>query len=438
MQWDSVSRIRASFAFPAAVLLALPFLAGHALAAPTLKTLYSFCQEAGCADGNRPTQKLTMDGDGNLFGTTEEGGTQNAGVVFELVRNGDSYTFRKLYDFCSEANCADGSSPETNLILDMDGNLYGTTAFGGPDHRGTVFKLAPNRHGTKWKLKTLYGFCRVANCIDGDFPVSGLTYQGEQSGVPYDGTAPLYGATAGGGDSGAGTVFRLTFTSGKAKEKTLYSFCPLEGCGDGRNPVGGPILDAAGNLYGLTGDGGVGHGTAYKLSADQQFAATAMYQFCRVGNCDDGLLPMGRLTIDGQGNFFGATENGGLPGSNGVLFKLSPKGGHGWKETTIYDFCSKDACSDGGDPNGDLAMDADGNLFGSAFIEGAHHNGVIFKFGKGKETVLYPFCSVGDRCSDGSSPIGSVILDAAGNIFGTASAGGTGAPASGTVFELTP
>ena len=197
-------------------------------------------------------------------------------------------------------------------------------------------------------------------------------------------------------------------------------------------------MDAAGNLYGLTGDGGVGQGTAYELSPkNKQYVATALYDFCHVGNCEDGLLPLGRLTLDAKGNLFGATENGGLPGSDGILFKLVPKGENS-RQTVLYDFCSEDNCTDGADPNGDLAMDADGDLFGSAFTEGANHNGAIFKFSNGKEQVLYPFCSVGDRCSDGSAPAGSVITDAAGNIFGTTSAGGTGVPASGTVFELTP
>src|SRR5262249_33758023 len=164
----------------------------------------------------------------------------------------------------------------------------------------------------------------------------------ERSGALYDGTSPLYGATAGGGDFGSGTVFRLTFQSGKdrAKEKILYSFCALDGCNDGKGPMGGPILDAAGSLYGLTGDRGVGHGTAYKLSIDEQFAETVIYRFCQVGNCEDRLIPMGRITMDAQGNLFGATENGGQLGSNGILFKISPKGRHGWKETVLYDFCS--------------------------------------------------------------------------------------------------
>lgn len=212
--------------------------------------LHPFCALANCADGGSPSA-LTMDAGGNLYGVAG-GGAHAAGLVFELSPpvSGHVWSASDLYDFCSAAACADGSSPHGPLIIDGLGNLLGTTSDGGAHSAGTVYKLAPG--GAQ---SVLYSFCSEVNCVDGRSPLSG---------VVMDKLGALYGATVLGGrrNQNAGTVFRLVGTT----MKTPYRFCAQPSCADGAYPIVGLAIDKAGNLFGTTERGGsLDEGSVFEL-----------------------------------------------------------------------------------------------------------------------------------------------------------------------------
>ncbi len=220
--------------------------------AGTLVTVHSFCGTTNssgyCVDGAGPTG-LVQASNGDLYGTTEYGGTSDGGTVFKLTPNGALTT---LYSFCAQTNCADGSWPTSALIQAADGNLYGTTTYGGGfGQNGTVFKITPTG-----KLKTIYRFCSLVNCADGVEPMYSGLIQGT------DGN--LYGTTSSGGTAYAGTLFKIT-TAGTLT--TLYNFCSQSGCTDGLGPQAGLIQGTNGALYGTTNGGGTyGYGTVFSLS----------------------------------------------------------------------------------------------------------------------------------------------------------------------------
>ena len=212
--------------------------------------LYSFCAQTNCTDGASPDAGVVLDQRGNLYGTTNQGGVYGngcgivgCGVVFKITPEGK---YRVLHTFCAEDACADGANPVAGLVLDQEGNLYGTTSWGGANREGVVFKLTP-----KGKETVLYSFCAQTNCTDGSNPVAGLV---------FDQKGNLYGTTRFGGaydgcysGVGCGLVFKLT---PKGKETVLYSFCAQTNCTDGAIPYAGLVFDRKGNLYGTTQYGG--------------------------------------------------------------------------------------------------------------------------------------------------------------------------------------
>ncbi len=171
---------------------------------------------------------------GNLYGTTDEGGAADRGVVFQLRPNAKrtKWSYRVLYSFCQEFDCADGSSPTRSpLILDVAGNIFGTTYGGRADGFGTVFELSPTKSGKKWKYNTVYSFS--AQQADGHDPIGGVTYVGAAIGARYDDMSPLFGVTLHGGTTDRGTVFELTPSSGRKKswrESVIFTFC--NDCGE--------------------------------------------------------------------------------------------------------------------------------------------------------------------------------------------------------------
>lgn len=218
----------------------------------TLTTLYTFCSQTNCSDGEYPLAGLVQATDGNFYGTAEMGGANGYGTVFQITPSG---TLTTLYNFCSQPNCNDGQFPSIPLIQATDGNFYGVTAGGGNNGYGTVFQITPS--GT---LTTLYNFCSQTNCSDGESPSAALIQA-------TDGN--FYGTTLRGGTKGFGSIFKIT--SGGTLT-TLYSFCVRTNCADGAYP-GGLIQATNGRIYGPTSAGGAtrnslcrqGCGTAFTL-----------------------------------------------------------------------------------------------------------------------------------------------------------------------------
>lgn len=267
-----------------------------------LTTIYNFCSSANCTDGNNPVGSLVQGADGSLYGTTAGGGTHSGGTVFQVTPVGKLIT---LYDFCASANCDDGEEPAAGLVQGRNGNFYGTTQLGGINDGGTVFEIT-----TAGKLTTLYRFCALPACTDGAEPMSGLVqapngnfygetiFGGTGFGVIFeitpvgnlttlfsfdgtDGSGPLggliqaadggfYGVTTNGGTGsslecagGCGTVFKIT---AGGKLTTLYNFCSSINCTDGARPYGPLAQGTDGNFYGTTSDFDVNNGTVFEIT----------------------------------------------------------------------------------------------------------------------------------------------------------------------------
>ena len=215
----------------------------------TFTTLYTFCSQSGCADGNECEGSLVEGTEGDFYGTTSAGGANGYGTVFRITSAG---TLTTLYNFCSQSACTDGASPEAGLVLARNGELYGTTVFGGSANAGTAFAITP-----KGTFKSLYSFCSQAGCLDGQHPLAGLLQA-------TDGN--FYGTTSSAGSNMYGTIFQLT-PSGEIA--TLYSFCSESGCADGGSPEGDLLQDTNGILYGTTAVNTLGNGingTFFSLS----------------------------------------------------------------------------------------------------------------------------------------------------------------------------
>lgn len=310
----------------------------------TETVLYNF---SGGADGRNPYNGLVQDSSGNLYGTTELGGSSGCdfglgcGTVFKIDTSG---TETVLYNFTGGA---DGGYPLGGLVRDSSGNLYGTTEGGGSGAWGTVFKL-----DTTNTLTTLYNFTGGS---DGGQP----TYEA----LIMDGSGNLYGTTEFGGSSGAGTVFKVD-TSGV--ETVLHSFSG--GTTDGCSPLGGATMDASGNLYGTAESCGSGIDAGIVWKVDTTGTETVLYNF--TGGTDGG-NPFAGVILDSSGNLYGVTEVGGTAGY-GTLFQVS-----GTTETVLRSFSS---ASDGAFPIGGLIFDADGNIYGTAQVGGSGNSGTVWGF----------------------------------------------------------
>lgn len=382
------------------------------------ETVYSF--DYNGSDGAYPDASLVADAAGNFYGTTSSSGIYNSGVAFELSPNGGGGWTEKLLHNFGEGQ--DGSAPYGAMIFDTAGNLYGTTTGGGSHGGGTVFELSPNGSGG-WTETILLN---IGNGADGSAPYCSLV---------FDRSGNLYGTTSAGGVDYGGTVFELSPNGrGGWTEAVLHSF----GAGtDGAYPPAGLIFDGAGNLYGTTYAGGTSNvGTVFELSPNGggSWTETVLYGFNNNGS--DGNYPYAGLVFDSAGNLYGTTYDGG--NSNfGTIYKLSPNGGGGWTETVLHSFDF--STTDGAYPSDSVIFDSAGNFYGTTENGGANYYGTAFEFspaggGNWTEALLHSF----GGAMDGSVPYGGLIMDRAGNLYGTTVQGGSGAPAFGTVFEITP
>ena len=234
----------------------------------------------------------------------------------------------------------------------MNGNLYGSTPNGGNEGGGSVFMLSPNPKHARWKIKTLHGFCSGAPCVDGTQPGSRLTYRGADTGLPYDGVSPLYGTTGLGGWNDAGIDLRgsrLTRGGHGWKERVIYTFCARSQCADGGAPLG-LTLDGAGHLTVATHGGGAHNGgTVLQLSPagkNKEWNAQVLYSFCALARCIDGSGPDTALLRDAEGNLYGGTSFGGnaRAAHPGVVFKKLRSDGANWHESVLHAFCSQRDC----------------------------------------------------------------------------------------------
>ena len=299
--------------------------------------LHTFVQ----TDGSTPTSALVFDAQGNIYGTTIQGGPGGSGVAFKLTPSG---TYKILHAF---TDTRDGGNPQ-GVTLDGAGNLYGVSRTGGPNNSnncnfgcGTLWKLSP-----PGKLTVLHNF---AGGTDGNAPV-GI--------VVLDPAGDVYGTTRSGGNINSdGTVFKYT-------KNGLYSVRPLT-ASFGINPTGGLVLDGQGNFYGPTNGGTVGDGSIFRMDATLTF--TGAFSFTGA----DGQNPNGGLTLDADGNIYGTTYDGGTSGS-GTAFEITSTG-----ETVLHSF---DAPTGGQNPAAGVAIDAAGNIYGTTFHGGGTSNyGVVFK-----------------------------------------------------------
>jgi uncharacterized repeat protein (TIGR03803 family) len=317
-------------------------------------------------EGAYPAGGLILDAAGNLYGTTAAGGSKSySGTVFKLSPGGHGeWTETVLHAFHNK----DGVSPAARLIFDTAGNLYGTTQQGGAYNSGVVFKLAPDPNG-RWTETVLHSF----NGKDGNLPYSAVIF--DSLGNLYGTTAGgLYGAVSHGNwncSGGAcGNVFKLApGADGKWTETVLHSFNGK----DGVEPAASVVFDKAGNLYGTTvfgGDlnltecGGYGCGTIFKVAPgpNGKWSETVLHKF---NGFVDGSYPFAEMIFDATGNLYGTTWYSG-----GMVFKLAPSTAGKWNETILRRFSGKD----GWNPVAGLVFDKSGNLYGTTQFGGKFDN----------------------------------------------------------------
>jgi len=324
------------------------------------------------------------------------------GVIWPVITAQSAQaSFSTIYNFCALTNCTDGERANGALIQSSDGSLYGTTVAAGANESGTVFKITVDG-----SLTTLYSFCSEANCTDGFAPGTGLI-QGSKG--------DFFGTTSQGGANGAGTVFKI---SPSGTLTTLHSFDTT----DGEYP-NGLVQGTNGEFYGTTSEGGTtGAGTVFKMTSDGEL--TTLYSFCSQTACVDGSYPNG-LIHGPHGDYYGTTSDGGAS-NHGTVFKVTATGA----ETAIYSFCAQPNCTDGEYPYGGLVQGGS-DLYGTTSAGGSGNFGTAFKItSAGALKTLYSFIE-----TDGASPQAALLRATNGDLYGSLFLGGTG---DGTLFKLTP
>jgi uncharacterized repeat protein (TIGR03803 family) len=356
-----------------------------------LTNLYSF---PGVNDGANPKAGLAQGSDGNFYGTTYSGGTNNAGTVFQMSVSG---ALTSLYSFTGGG---DGGDPIAGLTQGSDGNFYGTTESGGASGHGTVFQISTNGAFTP-----LYSFTGGS---DGASPQGGLVRGSD---------GYFYGTTASGGASQEGTVFQI---SPSGAVNTLYAFT---GGADGGLPENALVQGSDGILYGTTTQGGTNYaGTVFEITTNESL--TTLYTFTGFAGQVFEDYPNG-LVLGSDGNLYGTTFGYQYGPDFGTAFKIAPDG----LLTILHAFTGRD---DGGNPIASLTQGTDGNFYGTTTIGGTHNNGTVFQITtNGSLATLFSFTGG----FDGAQPRGSLIQGSDGSFYGTAYMGGEGG--SGTVFRLT-
>ena len=390
--------------------------------AQTFQVLHSFTDGL---DGAEPWAGVTVDQHGNVYGTTVYGGTSNRGTVFRLTHQGSGWIFSPLYSFTAN----DGEFTKAPLTIGPDGTLFGTTFAGGAAGFGTVYNVRPPATPCRgvicfWTETVLYSF---TGAPDGAAPGYGA--------LVFDQAGNLYGTTTYGGANNGGVAYTLTHLQQGWTESVIYTLADLH---TGTNPYSGVTFDNAGNLYGTTSTaGGSGDGAVYELSpSGSGWTGQFVYAFPVRDEKGAGGNPYGGVIFDAAGNLYGDTVNGGANGV-GTIYQLTPAGGS-WTETVLYSFTGS---YEG--PEYGLSIDAAGNLYGTTYQGGPDQLGNVFRLspsnGQWVYTDLYDFTDGGD----GAYPLAGVAVDANGNLYGTTEIGGARVGncsdlGCGTVWEITP
>jgi uncharacterized repeat protein (TIGR03803 family) len=357
--------------------------------------LHSFA--GGSGDGSGPEGSLIRASDGNFYGTTSLGGASNRGTIFRLTPAG-ALTVLHSFTGSFSVRTGDGFEPNGGLIQASDGNLYGTTRWGGLSDFGTVFRIS-----LSGAYAVLRSFARDAG---GGDPLGGLVQAADGN---------LYGTTSGGGTYSRGTVFRVVTTSGATT--VLYSFGGV--ANDGAGPTTSLIRASDGNLYGTTtGGGAFGYGTIFRITTSGTL--TQLYSFAAIGASSGGDKGLVQAS---DGNLYGMTSRGGA-NDRGTVFRMSLGG----TVSTLYDF---DSVSN--TPAGNLVQASDGNLYGVTSC-GDNNNGTVFKISLSGAASLHYLFGLGGT-GDGRCPSGGLIQGSDDALYGMTSAGG--AHNAGTVFRLT-
>jgi uncharacterized repeat protein (TIGR03803 family) len=339
--------------------------------------------------GSNSQSPLVMDSNGDLFGTTANGGAFGYGTIFEIAKG--SSTVTTLHSF----NLTDGANPYAGVTLDSKGNLYGTATLGGPSNEGVVYELTPGS-GT---LAILGSF----NGADGADPYGG---------VILDSSGDLFGTTQYGGNSSVGTIWEIV--SGSGSVTTLASF----DTSNGARPYAGLVADSNGDFFGTTQFGGAGSdGTIFELQKNSTSIVTVA-SF----NGTDGSDPQAPLILDSNDNLFGATTTGGANGK-GTIFEQPAINNN-------INVLASFTTNSGSDPVGPL-IESGGTFYGTASSGGSQNAGTVFVLNSGSSSIT-TLASL--TSSIGQTPNGGVVMDTGGNLFGTAALGGAGG--NGAVFEL--
>ena len=429
----------------AAVLLAV-VVSGNTLA-QTLTTLYSFTGANGDGEYPFPNGRLASDSNGALYGTTAGGGTNYNGTVYQLVPpavKGGSWTENVLYRF---AGGADGKQPSMGVVFDQNGNLFGSTQFGGNAQAcgggcGTIFELSPPAQpGGQWTHTVLYTF---QGSFDGQYP--GVMVFGPNG--------SLYSTTSSGGTPGVqchtnyrikfgcGTVFEFTppaQKNGSWSKTVVYTFPQFKG--DGVGPDDEIVFDSLGNIYGTSGGGTLGYGTAYELTppaGNGAWKETVLHNFSGSNGAGG---PGGTVTLGPNGVLYGTVSQSGTVNASGQIYQLTPPAqpGGAWTETVLYNFPGFKG--DATTPAYTLAIDPQGNLYGTSVFGGSTACylgcGTVFKLappavsgGAWTESVLR------DLGNSGQNPNSCVVQFQNGLLFGTTTY--LGAQDVGAVFTLVP
>ncbi len=416
-----------AFLLAVAIALTLPSLATFA-AAQTESIIHTF---ATAHDAQGPQSTLVMDSMGNLYGAAIYGGVHNSnGAIFKLTPPSapdGSWTESVIYSFSSGTT---GTGPGGRLAIDKAGNLYGVAEQGGDPicQCGTVFKLKPPTvGGGSWQFLVMHTFTGT----DGVYPLTG---------VALDNKGAVYGTTVYGGSLGDGVAYKISSSGSDFTETILKNFTVSS------YQTGPFILDAAGNLYGTSVSGGAyGDGSVFKLSPPEggtgEWVETLLYS----GNIGlTGGNPLGALVMDSKGQIYGTNSSGGVlssggPGS-GTIFRLSPPlaAGGAWTHSTLYTFTG---LADGRLPFGGVALNrAKGVLYGTTQDGGGDTQcGVVFSLtppaiagGLWTEATLHDFTGSPDGCN----PFWAPTLDSAGNLIGTTYDGGTPRD-NGAAYKIT-